>query len=83
MKKILIAALMVPILASTAAAQSSTVHVRGHTRSDGTYVPPHTRTAPNSTRADNWSSKPNTNPNTGEAGKVDPYAPKPYNPYKR
>lgn len=30
------------------------VHVRGYTRSDGTYVAPHVRSAPNDTRADNF-----------------------------
>ena len=29
----------------------------------------------NSTKADNWSSKPNVNPYTGKAGTVDPYKP--------
>lgn len=45
-----------------------TVHVRGYTRRDGTYVPPHYRTAPNSTRNDNWSTRGNVNPYTGEPG---------------
>lgn len=54
------------------------VNVRGHVRRDGTYVPPHTRTAPNSSRSDNWSSQGNVNPRTGEAGTVDPYKPQPY-----
>jgi hypothetical protein len=30
------------------------VHVRGYTRSDGTYVKPHVRSAPDSTRANNY-----------------------------
>jgi hypothetical protein len=41
------------------------VSVRGHVRSDGTYVQPHVRSSPNNTRYDNWSSKPNTNPYLG------------------
>ena len=78
MKKTLIAATALALLPATAAYAQSTVHVRGHVRSDGVYVPPHTRTAPNSSRTDNWSSQGNVNPRTGEAGKTDPYAPKPF-----
>ncbi len=70
MKK-LIAATMILALAAPALAQS--VSVRGHIRKDGVYVPPHTRSAPNSTTLDNWSTKPNVNPTTGRAGTVDPY----------
>jgi hypothetical protein len=49
-------------------------HVRGYTRKDGTYVAPHVRSAPNSSRYDNWSTAPNVNPYTGKTGTVDPYA---------
>lgn len=59
------------------AAYSQEVRVRGYTKADGTYVAPSVRTAPNDTRTDNWSSKPNVNPYTGQAGTQDPYAPKP------
>lgn len=45
--------------------------VRGHVRKDGTYVPPHHATNPNNTHKDNWSSKPNVNPYTGNAGTKD------------
>ena len=51
--------------------------VKGTVRKDGVYVAPHHRTTPNKTRTDNYSSKPNVNPYTGKAGRVDPYAPKP------
>lgn len=50
--------------------------VRGHVTKKGVYVPPHQRTAPNDTKRDNYSSKPNVNPHTGKRGTVDPYAPK-------
>jgi hypothetical protein len=43
-------------------------YVRGHTRSDGTYVQPHYRSSPNETQSDNYSTKGNTNPYTGERG---------------
>jgi len=47
-------------------------HVRGYTRRDGTYVQPHKRTAPNSSRRDNYSTRGNVNPYTGKPGTVDP-----------
>ncbi|SFQ39897.1 hypothetical protein [Flavobacterium akiainvivens] len=46
------------------------VQVKGYTRSDGTYVAPYTRTAPNSTNSDNFSTRGNTNPYTGQPGYV-------------
>ena len=49
------------------------VSVRGHTRKDGTYVKPHMRTAPNSSKQDNYSTKGNVNPYTGKEGTVDPF----------
>ena len=46
-----------------------TTRVRPHVRkSTGTYVEPHRRTVPNRTQGDNWSSKPNQNPDTGKKG---------------
>ncbi len=48
-------------------------HVSGYTRRDGTYVAPHYRSDANSSRFDNYSTKGNTNPYTGERGYVDPY----------
>ena len=44
------------------------VYVEGYTRSDGTPVRGHYRTAPNSTASDNWSSMGNINPHTGRLG---------------
>lgn len=51
---------------------SNHVIVRGHTKSDGTHVPTHMRTAPNNTNRDNFSTKPNNNPYTGQPGWVTP-----------
>lgn len=48
----------------------SQVSVRGYYKSNGTYVQPHQRTAPNSTINDNYSTVGNTNPYTGKAGTV-------------
>lgn len=67
MKALLIAALLV----ATASA-SAQVHVRGYTKKDGTYVAPHMRSSPNSTTLDNYSTKGNVNPYTGEPGTKDP-----------
>jgi len=44
------------------------VGVRGYTRRDGTYVQPHVRSAPNSTRLDNFSTKGNVNRGHVSAG---------------
>jgi len=54
---------------------SADVYVRGYTRSNGTYVDSHSRSDPNNSRTDNWSSKGNYNPYTGRKGtkNVDPY----------
>ena len=49
-----------------------TTRVHGYTKKDGTYVSPHSRTGPNGTQRDNWSSKGNINPNTGKEGTREP-----------
>ena len=48
------------------------VHVNGYYRSNGTYVQPYFRTAPNSTNRDNFSTKGNVNPYTGKPGWISP-----------
>jgi len=55
-------------------AQTNPHHVKvsGYYRSNGTYVQPYFRTAPNSTNRDNFSTKGNTNPYTGKPGWIDP-----------
>lgn len=47
-------------------------HVKGYVKKNGKYVAPHDRTAPNGTKADNWSTKGNVNPETGKAGTKSP-----------
>lgn len=65
--------LAVSIAATSAIAAKS----NGYLRKDGTYVAPYFKTAPNSTRVDNYSTKGNENPYTGKKGTVEPYkAPK-------
>jgi hypothetical protein len=46
--------------------------VRGYTKRDGTRVESHRRTSPNKTERDNWSTKGNTNPDTGKKGTKTP-----------
>jgi len=61
---LLAAAALVPVIASA----GGPVHVRGYFRSNGTYVAPHYRSAPDGNFHNNWSTKGNYNPYTGEAG---------------
>jgi len=64
------------LLASAAVAQ---VFVQPHVRKDGTFVEGHIRSSPNNTRIDNYGSQGNSNPWTGQQGRIDPYAvPNPY-----
>jgi len=44
------------------------VFVHGYTQRDGTYVPPHWRSAPDRSDDDNWTRALNTNPYTGQQG---------------
>jgi len=48
------------------------VWVEGYTRSNGTHVSGYWRTAPNNTNVDNFSTRGNTNPYTGQSGWVTP-----------
>ena len=54
------------------------VKVKGYYKSDGTYVQPHYRTAPNNSNRDNFSTLGNINPYTGKRGHIIPDA-KSYN----
>lgn len=56
------------VVSASAKGSGGPVQVKGYTRKDGTYVAPHTRSAPNSTKSDNYSTKGNVNPYTGKAG---------------
>jgi hypothetical protein len=46
---------------------------RGYIRRDGTYVEPHYRTRPDNNPWNNYSTRGNTNPFTGERGYANPY----------
>lgn len=49
------------------ASKGGSVSIRGHVRKDGTYVAPHFRSAPDGNFYNNWSTKGNVNPYTGQA----------------
>ena len=48
------------------------VSVKGYFRSNGTYVKPYFRTAPNHTNRDNFSTQGNVNPYSGKPGWIEP-----------
>jgi hypothetical protein len=76
-----LSALVLTALASAATAQ---VPVHGYWRRDGTYVAPHYRSSPNGSTLDNWSTRGNVNPYTGQYGThqpLQPYTPLPTYPY--
>lgn len=80
MSKCFIPALVMALIATPTFAE--TVRVKGHVNKNGVYVPPHTRTAPDSRVSNNWGAKPNINPYTGKEGNIDPYKPVTFKPYK-
>lgn len=47
---------------------SSTTHVKGYFRKNGTYVAPHARTKADRTQFNNWTTEGNINPYTNEIG---------------
>jgi len=47
--------------------------VSGYTRSNGTHVESHHATNPNGSKSDNWSTRGNVNPYTGQVGTKSPY----------
>ena len=49
------------------------VQVQGYYRNNGTYVQPHHRSSPDSSKFNNYSTSGNINPYTGQSGTVDPY----------
>jgi hypothetical protein len=62
------------LLAATFAASAwAQTYVKPHVRKDGTYVEGHYRSAPDSSKLNNYSSQGNYNPYTGQNGTVNPY----------
>jgi opacity protein-like surface antigen len=71
MKRASILAAFVIVVAPAAAFAQSVYH-QGYTTRNGTYVPPHYQSAPDSSYNNNWSVSPNTNPYTGQSGTHSP-----------
>ena len=72
MKQLFTILLFIITLFSFAQTNTNHVYVSGYYRSNGTYVQPHYRTAPNSTNRDNFSTRGNINPYTGQSGYIAP-----------
>lgn len=81
MKKLLFTIAAGVALAASFAVSAQSHSVKGHYRSDGTYIQPHHRSNANSTKLDNYSTQGNYNPYNGKSGTVDPYKPTQSNPY--
>lgn len=69
MKKLLCVLSILCLCSSVYAA----THVNGYYRSNGTYVQPHYRSNANYTKMDNYSTRGNYNPYTGQQGTQNPY----------
>ncbi|MCL2473554.1 MAG: hypothetical protein FWF23_01410 [Alphaproteobacteria bacterium] len=68
MKKISAAFALFALMMTIASVSYADTYVNGYTRSNGTYVEGHYRSDANDTKADNWSTRGNTNPYTGKKG---------------
>ena len=68
--------LLIAIITFGQNVNQKTVKVSSYTKKDGTVVNSYYKTAPNKTNQDNYSTKPNINPKTGNKG----YKPKDYSP---
>lgn len=60
--------LIATLLLASSLSASADQWVNGYTRQNGTYVQPHMRSNPNGTTLDNYSTRGNSNPYTGERG---------------
>ena len=49
-------------------AKSTSTHVKGYVKKDGTYVAPHSKSTPDKKFENNWTTKGNDNPRTGADG---------------
>jgi hypothetical protein len=75
MKKLFFGTMLVlgAIFVSSPDVNAYSYQVDGYYRSNGTYVQPHYRTSPDSTVYNNYSTKGNYNPYTGNYGTRNPY----------
>src|SRR5438552_3049275 len=75
-------AVIVVLLAGCGFASAQGYHYRqGYVTKDGTAVQGGYQTNPNGSVGDNWSTRGNYNPFTGQPGTVNPYKPPTYTPY--
>ena len=68
-------ALLLTIGTASVPALAGDVFVHGHTQRDGTYVPPHWRSAPDGGDNDDWTKALKVNPYTGQQGTRAPDVP--------
>jgi hypothetical protein len=71
MIRISLAAVALGLSWTTANAQAP-LYYNGYTKQNGNYVAPHYQTAPNNNPYDNYSTRGNVNPYTGQPGTVAP-----------
>lgn len=67
MKKLFLLSTVLLIASLSVSAQTT---VSGYFKNNGTYVQPHVRSSKNNTNHDNWSTRGNSNPFTGNTGSV-------------
>ena len=72
MKRIIITTVAATAILFAAQAMASDHYVNGYMRSNGTYVEGHYQTNPNNTQTDNYSTRGNYNPYTGQEGTQNP-----------
>lgn len=69
LRRVIAALVFALLFAATALpAIADDTYVNGYFKSNGTYVEPHFRSAPNGNPYDNYSTKGNINPYTGKSG---------------
>ena len=68
MKKTITILMVLAFIGIITSIANADVYVRGHRRSNGTYVQPHYRSNPDGIRSNNWSTRGNVNPYTGKRG---------------
>ena len=81
MNKLFGAALAAIALTVYVAPVSADQYVNGYYRKDGTYVQPYHRSDPDGNPYNNFSTKGNVNPYTGQPGTKNPYSSSYGNPY--
>lgn len=73
-KLVLVLALLVGFLSFSPSAEARTIRVKGYYKpSTGRYVAPHYKTTPNRSKFDNFSTRGNYNPYSGQRGTVNPF----------